>query len=98
VRTRGESETRRIGSDRYRRELTQIASGRSPRRRSLADQNSDWCDYHLDRWFREVGADTAGAELFWRRTGTMLLERQFVFYGEIMGRNPTGNNLALLAE
>ncbi|MEN3613237.1 GntR family transcriptional regulator [Plantactinospora sp. ZYX-F-223] len=69
---------RRLGSDRYRRELEQVRSGELGTS-FTADQQIGWSDYRLDREFREVPADRATAELFDIAPGTMLLERRFVF-------------------
>ncbi|MDW5328647.1 UTRA domain-containing protein [Plantactinospora sp. KLBMP9567] len=69
---------RRLGSDRYRRELEQVRSGELGTS-FTADQQIGWSDYRLDREFREVPADRATAELFDVAPGTMLLERRFVF-------------------
>lgn len=72
---------RRIGSERYRRELD-IVFGRieTPETSFTADQGIAWSEYRLDREFREVPATTAIAELFDVAPGTMLLERQFTFW------------------
>jgi GntR family transcriptional regulator len=71
---------RRLGSDRYRRELEQLTSSDRPPATSFTrDQGIDWADYQLDREFREVPARPALAELFGVTTGTMVLERRFVF-------------------
>jgi GntR family transcriptional regulator len=72
---------RRIGSERYKRELD-IVFGRieTPETSFTVDQGIAWADYRLDREFREVPATSALAELFEFGPGTMLLERQFVFW------------------
>ncbi len=70
---------RRLGSDRYRRELDQIRGDEPPGTSFTADQGITWSDYQLDREFREVPASTTVAELFGVEVGTMLLERRFVF-------------------
>lgn len=70
---------RRLGSERYRRDLEQIA-GTAPLGTSFTfDQGIDWADYQLDRRFAEVPASKAIAELFEVEPGTMLLERHFTF-------------------
>ncbi|MFC4105757.1 GntR family transcriptional regulator [Micromonospora zhanjiangensis] len=69
---------RRIGSDRYRRELDNL-TGERPSTEFTTDQGIDWSDYQLDKTFREVTASAALAELFGVEPGTMVLERRFVF-------------------
>jgi GntR family transcriptional regulator len=69
---------RRLGSDRYRRELDQIRNGELGTS-FTSDQRIEWSDYRLDKEFHEVPADRATAELFGVEPGTMLLERRFVF-------------------
>lgn len=71
---------RRLGSERYRRELERITNpAAEPATSFTADQGISWNDYQLDKEFREVPASTAVAELFGVEAGTMLLERRFVF-------------------
>lgn len=70
---------RRLGSDRYRREIDQLDSTRPPETSFTRDQGIDWPAYQLDKQFREVPASAAVAELFDIEPGTMLLERQFLF-------------------
>ncbi|MGH3679750.1 MAG: GntR family transcriptional regulator [Natronosporangium sp.] len=70
---------RRLGADRYRREVQQAAGGRPPETSFTADQGIGWEAYQLDKVFRHVPASTAVAELFGVEPGTMLLERRFVF-------------------
>jgi GntR family transcriptional regulator len=71
---------RRVGSDRYRRELDQLTSAGRPRETSFTvDQGISWSEYQLDREFREVPASGALAEMFGVPPGVMVLERQFVF-------------------
>lgn len=70
---------RRLGSDRYRRELDQIRGAAQPETSFTADQAVRWSDYTLDKEFAEVPASSARAELFGVEVGTMLLERRFVF-------------------
>ncbi len=70
---------RRHGSDRYRRDIEQIAADRQPATSFTVDQGIDWSEYQLDKEFREVPATAAVAELFDLPAGTMLLERRFVF-------------------
>ncbi|MEO3929920.1 GntR family transcriptional regulator [Micromonosporaceae bacterium B7E4] len=70
---------RRLGSDRYRRELAQLRGDLSPETSFTADQGLDWADYTMDKEFRQVPADRAAADLFAVEPGTMLLERRFVF-------------------
>lgn len=77
---RAEQPVRRIGSERYRRELEQIVNGKPPATSFTADQGLAWQDYTLEREFREVPASSHLAELFDTEPGTMLLERRFVFY------------------
>ncbi|MDG4790315.1 GntR family transcriptional regulator [Micromonospora sp. WMMD1102] len=69
---------RRLGSERYRRELEQVRTGELGTS-FTADQRIGWSDYQLDRTFREVPADPTTAELFGVDPGTMILERRFVF-------------------
>ncbi|WP_206025207.1 GntR family transcriptional regulator [Micromonospora zingiberis] len=69
---------RRLGSDRYRKELDQVRSGELGTS-FTADQQIGWAAYALDKKFREVPATQAVAELFEVEPGTMLLERRFVF-------------------
>lgn len=73
---------RRVGSDRYRRDLDQVRDGDQPPPTTTftRDQGIGWSEYRLDREFREIPATTAVAELFGEPTGTMLLERRFTFY------------------
>jgi|SRR6266508_3179188 len=70
---------RRLGSDRYRREVESLAEPRPPETSFTRDQGVDWSAYQLDKEFREVPASAAVAELFGVEPGTMLLERQFLF-------------------
>lgn len=72
---------RRLGSDRYRRELEQVRSGELGTS-FTSDQQIDWSDYRLDKEFREVPADRTTADLFGMDPGTMLLERRFVFHSQ----------------
>ncbi|WP_203994094.1 GntR family transcriptional regulator [Micromonospora lutea] len=69
---------RRLGSDRYRKELDQVRSGELGTS-FTADQRIGWSAYTLDKKFREVPATDATAELFGVQPGTSLLERRFVF-------------------
>jgi len=70
---------RRLGADRYRREVDQI-TGAGPAETSFTrDQGIAWADYRLDKEFREVPASSALAELLEVEPGTMLLERRFLF-------------------
>jgi GntR family transcriptional regulator len=71
---------RRLGSDRYRREVDQVRGDLPPMTSFTADRQLTWSDYHLDRAFREVSASAAVAELFDVEPGTELLERRFVFH------------------
>lgn len=77
---RPEQPVRRLGSERYRRDLEQVAAGAEPATSFTADRGIAWAEYRLDREFREVPATAATAELFEAVAGTMLLERQFVFH------------------
>jgi GntR family transcriptional regulator len=70
---------RRLGADRYRREVESIAEPGPPVTSFTRDQGVDWSAYQLDKEFREVPAPAAVAELFGFEAGTMLLERQFLF-------------------
>ncbi|MGH3749341.1 MAG: GntR family transcriptional regulator, partial [Micromonosporaceae bacterium] len=70
---------RRIGSDRYRREIEQLTGENPPATSFIHDHATDWAAYQLDKDFREVPATPAVAELFGVEPGTMLLERQFLF-------------------
>jgi GntR family transcriptional regulator len=79
---RPEQPVRRLGSDRYRRELEQIANGVDPATSFTADQGIDWSQYRLDKEFQEVAATPALAELFEAEAGVMLLERRFVFHAQ----------------
>ncbi|MDG4796398.1 GntR family transcriptional regulator [Micromonospora sp. WMMD1082] len=69
---------RRLGSDRYRKELDQVRSGELVTS-FTADQQIAWSAYTLDKKFRETPANETIAELFGVEPGTMLLERRFVF-------------------
>ncbi|WP_211349256.1 GntR family transcriptional regulator [Micromonospora pisi] len=71
---------RRLGSERYRRELEQIRGDLPPETSFTVDQGVRWNDYRLDKAFHEVPAGVATADLFGVPAGTMLLERRFVFY------------------
>jgi GntR family transcriptional regulator len=71
---------RRLGSDRYRRELEQLQGDQPPETSFTRDQGIEWSAYRLDREFREVPASAATAELFGLDAGVPLLERRFVFH------------------
>jgi GntR family transcriptional regulator len=71
---------RRLASDRYRRELEALAGEGPPATSFTHDQGIDWSAYRLDREFREMSATTVLAELLGVEPGTILLERQFVFW------------------
>lgn len=73
---------RRLGSERYRRELDQIRGDLPPETSFTVDRGVRWNDYRLDKAFQDVPADVATAELFGVPTGTMLLERRFVFHAD----------------
>jgi GntR family transcriptional regulator len=77
---------RRIGSDRYQREVDQIPARigmRPPAETSFTrDRGIDWADYRLDKTFREVAAPEPVAELLAVEPGTLLLARHFVFYAK----------------
>lgn len=70
---------RRLGSERYRREIERLTAGGEPETSFTRDQNIAWSEYQLDKEFREVPASSALAELFGVEPGSMLLERRFVF-------------------
>ncbi|MGH3655571.1 MAG: GntR family transcriptional regulator [Micromonosporaceae bacterium] len=70
---------RRLGSERYRRELEQLDQSRPPETSFTADQAIDWSAYQLDRDYHEVVASQERAELFGAEPGAMLLERRFLF-------------------
>ncbi|MQA24388.1 MAG: GntR family transcriptional regulator [Micromonosporaceae bacterium] len=70
---------RRLGSERYRREVAQLSRDGPPETSFTRDQGIRWSAYQLEREFREVPASAAVAELFDLAPGTMLLERQFLF-------------------
>ncbi|MER5457789.1 GntR family transcriptional regulator [Micromonospora sp. NPDC002389] len=69
---------RRLGSDRYRKELDQVRSGELGTS-FTADQQIPWSAYTLDKTFHETPASETIADLFGVEPGTMLLERRFVF-------------------
>ncbi|MEO3745285.1 GntR family transcriptional regulator [Plantactinospora sp. B5E13] len=85
---------RRLGSDRYRRELEQVRSGELGTS-FTSDQQIDWSDYRLDKEFREVPADTTTAELFGIGPGTPLLERRFVFRAQGVPQQMSTSSLLL---
>jgi GntR family transcriptional regulator len=72
---------RRLGADRYRRELERALNPDAPKGTSFtADQGITWSDYRLDKVFAEVPASPRLAELLQVDEGTMLLERRFTFW------------------
>ncbi|MFK3982457.1 GntR family transcriptional regulator [Micromonospora sp. NPDC050397] len=73
---------RRLGSERYRRELDQIRGDRPPETSFTVDQGVRWNEYRLDKAFSEVPADITTADQFGVPAGTMLLERRFVFHAD----------------
>lgn len=70
---------RRLGSDRYRRQIAQLAGAAPPESPFTADQGVGWSALELDRVFAEVPADDELAVLFGVEPGTTLLERRFLF-------------------
>ncbi|MEV1287324.1 GntR family transcriptional regulator [Micromonospora sp. NPDC049679] len=70
---------RRVGSERYRRELYQLRGDRLPETSFTVDHDLPWADYQLEKDFRELPAPPELAELFDVEPGTPLLERRFVF-------------------
>lgn len=70
---------RRLGSERYQREIEQVAGGVAPATSFTADHRIDWSAYTMEKEFREVPASSATAELFEVEPGTMILERHFLF-------------------
>ncbi len=79
-------QARRVGSDRYQREVDQIpvrAGARPlPETSFTRDRGIDWADYRLDATFSEVAAPADVAELLAVEVGTPLLGRHFVFYAK----------------
>src|SRR6266545_661396 len=53
---------RRLGSDRYRREVESLAEPRPPETSFTRDQGVDWSAYQLDKEFREVPASAPVAD------------------------------------
>jgi len=71
---------RRVGSDRYQREVDQIGQPHRPAETSFtADRRVAWADYQLDREFAELPAPDDVAEWLAVAPGTPVLARRFVF-------------------
>jgi GntR family transcriptional regulator len=76
---RDRSVSRRLGSDRYQREINQIGRAREPETSFTADRGITWSDYQLDKRFEELPAAEAVANLLGVPAGTPVLARRFVF-------------------